>query len=316
MTLGPPLVTAADVRSAAARIDLLVRRTPLVPTPVPGLWLKCEHVQRSGAFKARGAAAALTALGDDARRAGVVTHSSGNHGRALAEVGQALGCPVTVVMPSTAPAHKVSAVRAAGARVQVVPPAQRGVVAARLAAQGLVLVPPFDHDDVIAGQGSVGLEIGEQAAEEGLLLTQVLVPVGGGGLVSGVAVALAGSAVAVVGVEPALAADLVDGLAHARRTTWPVEATGRTVADGLRLPAVGARPWRHITALQVRARTVGEHQIVAAQRWLAAMGVVAEPSGAVSVAAALAHPPPPGHAVVAVVSGGNLAPTLEGDPRE
>jgi threonine dehydratase len=304
------------VRAAAARIRPLVRRTPLVPTPVPGLWLKCEHLQRSGAFKARGAAAALTALTPDERRRGVVTHSSGNHGRALAEVGAALGCDVTVVMPSTAPAYKVEAVRATGAQVQVVPAAQREEAAAWLAAQGLALVPPFDHDDVIAGQGSVGLEIGEQAAQQGLPLTQVLVPVGGGGLVSGVAVALAPRGVPVLAVEPALAADLVDGLAHARRTTWPVQLTSRTAADGLRLTAVGVRPWQHIRALQVRARTVSEHQIVTAARWLAAIGVVAEPSGAVSVAAALAHPPPPGRAVVAVVSGGNVPPTLDDNPRE
>ncbi len=312
----PPLLTPDDVHRAAGRVAGLVRRTPLVPSSDPGLWLKLENAQRSGSFKARGAAAALTALPAQARARGVVTHSSGNHGRALAEVGAALGFAVTVVVPDTAPPYKVDAVRRAGASVQVVPPAEREQAAATHVARGLVLVPPFDHDDVIAGQGTVGLEIVAQAAEHGLVLHAVLVPVGGGGLVSGVAVALTGRPVAVVGVEPALAADLGDSLRRGRRVAWPLPQVSRTMADGLRLPSVGERPWRHIRHLGVTATSVSEQQIGDARRWLATQGVMAEPSGAVSVAAALRRRRPPGVVEVAVVSGGNVAPTLDVDPRE
>jgi threonine dehydratase len=308
-----PLLTPADVCAARDRLTAvggLVERTPLVPSRDPGLWLKLENRQRSGAFKARGASSALTALTPAQRARGIVTHSSGNHGRALAEAGRALGCEVTVVVPDTAPAHKVEAVLAAGAHVVVVPAAEREQRAAALAAQGAVLVPPFDHDDVIAGQGTVGLEVAEQAREEGLRLGLVVAPVGGGGLVSGIAVALAGTGVEVVAAEPALAGDLAESLRRGRRVRWPVERTSRTVADGLRLPSVGVRPWQHIRALGVRAVTVSEPQIVAAQAWLAAAGVVAEPSGAVSVAAAraMSRSVYAGAAVVAVVSGGNVDP--------
>jgi threonine dehydratase len=305
------LLTSADVRAARDRIDGYVLRTPLVPSPQPGLWLKLESRQRSGAFKARGAFSALTALTEPQRTGGVVTHSSGNHGRALAEAGRALGCAVTVVVPDTAPAHKVQAVRAAGATVEVVPPAQREARAAAIAAAGAVLVPPFDHDEVIAGQGTAGLEIAEQAAEAGLELARVVAPVGGGGLVSGLAVALQGSGVDVVAAEPALAGDLAESLRVGRRVRWPVEQTARTVADGLRLPSVGVRPWEHLVALGVRAVTVSEEEILATMAWLWAAGVPAEPSGAVSVAAARQMSPPhgdPAAVTVAVVSGGNVAP--------
>jgi len=317
------LLTPADVARAAGLIADHVVRTPLVPSPQPGLWLKLECQQRSGAFKARGAYAALSALTPGQRSRGVVTHSSGNHGRALAEAAAALRCPVTVVVPDTAPPHKLAAVRAAGAEVEVVPAAEREQAAAAHVRHGAVLVPPFDHDDVIAGQGTVGAEVLAQAAEQGVRVVQVLAPVGGGGLVSGIAVALATAPVAVVGVEPDLAADLVEGLRRGRRVAWPVERTSRTVADGLRLPAVGLRPWAHIRALGVTACTVSEAEIVAAQAWLASAGVVAEPSGAVAVAAARRLPAPAGagEVRVAVVSGGNVAPaaapsTLEVDPRE
>ena len=317
------LLGVGEVRAAADRIAGYALRTPLVRSPRPGLWLKLECDQRSGSFKARGAYAALTVLPPQVRARGVVTHSSGNHGRALAEAAAALGCPVTVVVPDTAPPYKVAAVRATGAVVEVVPAADREARAGEHVRAGAVLVPPFDHDDVIAGQATVGAEVAGQAEDLGLQVLRVLAPVGGGGLVSGIAVALTGSAVAVTGVEPELAADLAEGLRTGQRVTWPVERTSRTVADGLRLPAVGRRPWVHILALGVSAATVSEEEILAAQTWLAQTGVVAEPSGAVAVAAALRLPPAadPTTAVVAVVSGGNVGPgagtsTLDSDPRE
>ena len=299
------MLTRDDVLAAASRIAPYVQRTPLVASRRPGLWLKLESEQVSGAFKARGAFAALTALADRARAAGVVTHSSGNHGRALAEAGAALEIPVTVVVPDTALPHKVAAIADAGATVVVVPVAERAAAAEAFVAQGLTLVPPFDHLDVMAGQGTTALEILEQAADLGLVLQQVWVPVGGGGLASGVAVALDGTGVEPVVVEPELAADFAASVAAGRHLSWDVSDTVRTVADGLRLPSVGDLPWQHLHARAVRAVTVTEAEIVSAQQWLSDQGIRAEASGAVSVAGALAAAD---GVAVAVVSGGNAPP--------
>lgn len=298
------MLTVEDVGRAMARIEPHVRRTRLIRSPRAGLWLKLENEQRSGAFKARGAFAALTALPPGTP---VVTHSSGNHGRALAEAAVQLGYPATVVVPDTALPHKVAAIRAAGARVDVVPVAERAERAQELVAQGLTLVPPFDHLDVMAGQGTVAWELREQAEAAGLQVGRVWAPVGGGGLLSGIAVALAETPISVVGVEPELAADFADSVATGRHVAWSVRATGRTVADGLRLPSVGDRPWQHLLALSAGVVTVTEDQILDALRWLDKAGVRAEPSGAVSVAGALASLPGEG-VDVAVVSGGNRAP--------
>ena len=303
------MLSSDDVRAAAARIAPYVRRTRLVPTLAPRLWLKCENEQRCGAFKARGAFAALTALSPEQRARGVVTHSSGNHGRALAEAAAELGCPATVVVPDNALAHKVEAIEAAGATVLVVPVAERAERARELVAAGLTLVPPFDHLDVMAGQGTVALEILEQAGAAGHEVAGVWAPVGGGGLLSGIAVALDGTGVAVTGVEPELAGDFADGLTRRRHVAWPVAHTARTVADGLRLPSVGAEPWAHLAPRDVRAVTVSESEIMDAQAWLDEQGVSAEPSGAVSVAGALRDLDGGGSGIeVAVVSGGNRAP--------
>jgi threonine dehydratase len=309
------ILSPEDVAAAARRIAPHVRRTPLVASPLPGLWLVLENEQVSGAFKARGAFCALTALSPQQRSRGVVTHSSGNHGLAFARAAAALGCPATVVVPSSAAPHKVAAVREAGARVVVVPPEQRAARAAAFVADGLALVPPFDHDDVIAGQGTLGQQVLEQAADAGITLGRILAPVGGGGLVSGIAVAVQGHEVGVVAVEPELAGDLADSVAHGRHLAWPVQATARTVADGLRLPSVGERPWEHIRALRVGVLTVSEEQILAAMRWLHDAGVRAEPSGAVAAAGGrlLAGGRVPGTVDVAVVSGGNVGPRLPWD---
>lgn len=311
------MLRRCDVQAAAARIAAFVVRTPLVPTSDPRLWLKCENQQRSGAFKARGAFAALTALDAESRARGVVTHSSGNHGRALAEAAAELGCPATVVVPDNAMPHKVAAIEAAGAAVVVVEPAQRAARAAELVETGLTYVPPFDHLDVMAGQGTVALEVLEQAAAAGITLAGMWVPVGGGGLLSGIAVALDGTGVGVTGVEPELAGDYADSVAQQRHVSWPVQHTVRTVADGLRLPSVGDLPWEHLLARQVPAVTVSEREIVDAQRWLDGHGVSAEPSGAVSVAGARRAIGERDRASdacveVAVVSGGNRAPRDRG----
>lgn len=299
------MLTRDDVVAAAGRIAPYVNRTRLVPTEVPGLWLKLENEQISGAFKARGAFSALSALTSADRARGVVTHSSGNHGRALAEAAAVLGCSATVVVPDNAMPHKVEAIRAAGATVVVVPVAERAARAAELESSGLTYVPPFDHLDVMAGQGTVALEVLEQARDHGLVVQRLWAPVGGGGLLSGIAVALDGTGVQPVGAEPELAGDYADSVRRDRLVAWSVADTARTIADGLRLPSVGDLPWAHLRAREVAVVTVSEREILHAQTWLEREGVLAEPSGAVSVAAALSRH---GDGVdVAVVSGGNRA---------
>jgi threonine dehydratase len=208
------LVTPEDVETAQARIRAACVRTPVLEVPHPvssgSLWVKAESLQRTGSFKLRGAANALAALDDDARARGVVTFSAGNHGLALACAAQAFGAPATVVMPETASAMKIQATRASGAAVILRPPELTVALAGQLAAEeGLTLVPPFDDARIIAGQGTVGLEVLEVLDDAAV----VVVPVGGGGLIAGVAAAVKSRRpdVRVIGVEPALAADLAEG---------------------------------------------------------------------------------------------------------
>ena len=185
------LVTLADVQAAAQRIAGAAVRTPLLPAPGVDpsgrLWLKPESLQPTGAFKIRGATNAVRSLPAEARSAGVVTHSSGNHGQALAYAARMAGIACCVVVPEGAPAVKVEAIRAQQAEIVLVPPDRRLSEAQRIAAdRGATLIPPFDHAAVIAGQGTIGLEIVADLPDVDVVLTQV----GGGGLISGVAVAL------------------------------------------------------------------------------------------------------------------------------
>lgn len=307
------LVDIAEVEAAARRLPAHVVRTPLLgpladARPGVELWLKPENLQPTGAFKLRGASNALARLSEEARGAGVVTHSSGNHGLALAYAAARAGVPCTVVMPENAAPVKVAAVRAAGARVHPVPPAERAAAARRLVEEhGLTLVPPYDHPDIIAGQGTVGLEIGVDLPETAV----VVVPVGGGGLAAGVATAVTARLphARVVGVEPELAADAAESLATGRLADWSPERTGRTRADGLRTTL------SELTLAHLRARldsivTVTEEEILAAMGTLARQArIVAEPSGAVATAAVLAGKVTDTPAV-AVVSGGNVDPAL------
>jgi len=307
----PDLITLDDVRAAAGRVAGLAVRTPLLPCLwADQLWLKPESLQPVGSFKVRGAVNALSCLSEAERAAGVITHSSGNHGQALAYAGRELGVPVTVVMPDVAPEVKIRATRGYGAEVILVPPARRLSRTHELVAErGLTLVPPFDHPAVIAGQGTVGLEILADLAD----VATVLVPVGGGGLSSGVATVVRALApqVSVVGVEPALAGDAADSLAAGELREWTNEQRYRTIADGLRT-SLSPLTFAHLTARLDRIITVSEDEIRAAVRTLAYSGrLVVEPSGAVTVAGYLAHRDelPPGPAV-AVLSGGNIAPEL------
>jgi threonine dehydratase len=309
------ITTLADVEAAAARVAGSVVRTPLLPAPwgdprVP-LFLKPESLQPTGAFKLRGATNAVALLDGAARRSGVVTHSSGNHAQALAWAARAAGVHAVIVMPDNAPETKIEATRALGAEVVLVPVAEREDVAEEIRNErGATPVPPYDDAAVIAGQGTVGLEIVADLPD----VATVLVPVSGGGLISGVAAAVKARRpeARIVAVEPELAADLAHGFAAGRRTRWTAEQTGRTIADGLRVTCVGELPWLHITALVDDVLTVTEESLLAAMRRLATGSrLVAEPSGAAATAAYLTHHERlPEGPVVAVVSGGNVAPDL------
>jgi len=312
--VGPALVALADVEAAAERIAPVCLRTPLLPVGSDGesqLWVKAESLQPTGAFKLRGATNAVHSLEPAERARGVVTHSSGNHGQALASAAAAAGIACTVVMPEGASPVKMAATRRWGADVVLVPARERVSACADIAARtGAVEVPPFDSAAVIAGQGTVGLEIVAELPD----VETVLVPVGGGGLISGIAVAVKASSprTRVVGVEPELAGDLAEGFAAGRRMTWPDDLTWRTSADGLRGTAVGDLNWAHITALVDDVVTVSESAIAAAMRHLMVQArLVAEASGAVATAASLEHPDARRWGrTVAVVSGGNVEPAV------
>src|SRR5262245_4671326 len=244
------LVTAGEIRAAAGRLDGVIVRTPLVPFPqtTPRLLVKPESLQPTGSFKLRGAFAAISALPAEQRERGVVTHSSGNHGLAVAYAAAVLGVPAVVVVPDNASEVKVAGAARHGARIVTVQP----TLAARIAGaqelidrHGYTLIPPFDHRDVIAGQGTIGLEIAADRPDVDL------VPVSGGGLISGIAAAVRAAcpAAKVVGVEPELAADAAESLRRGERVAWPPAATQRTIADALRVEQVGALPLRHILGL-------------------------------------------------------------------
>jgi threonine dehydratase len=308
-----PLVTIDDVRAAADRIAGRVVRTPLLPFAAaePGrpLWLKPESLQPVGAFKLRGAFNAVLERLDAARSRGVVTHSSGNHARAVAWVARELGVRAVIVIPDAAPAVKVDAVRALGAEVVIVTAAERETRALDLAAEhGYVMIPPYDDAAVVAGQGTVGLEIATDLPGADV----VLVPVSGGGLIGGIATAVKALSpgTAVIGVEPELAGDAAESFHTGQRVAWTTEQTYRTIADGLRVTQVGEIPWRQIQQHVDDIITVTEDEIREAVRRLAADArLVAEPSGAVPFAAYLHHAGRlgAGGKTVAVISGGNLA---------
>jgi threonine dehydratase len=311
------LVGLDRVRAAAEVLHGVAARTPLVPFgPVERRWyLKAESLQPIGAFKLRGAYNAVASLAPDERARGVITYSSGNHAQGVARAGRLLGALVVVVMPSDAPTLKRARVEADGAEVVVVGPAseERRQVAERIAAErGLAIIPPYDDDRIIAGQGTCGLEVAEDLPD----LAGILVPVGGGGLASGVAVAVRAlrPSVRIVGVEPELAADAAASLAAGRIVEWPAELVSRTVADGTRTQSLGRRTFAHLSALLDDIVTVTEEEIVAGVRLAAEWSrLVVEPSGALTVAALWYRTAQAGLAgldgpLVAVVSGGNVDP--------
>jgi len=308
------LVSLADIRAAADRVQGVVLRSPVIALPHPQdpdrlLHCKAESLQPTGAFKLRGAYNTISQVLDTARERGIVAQSSGNHARAVAWVARRLDLQAMIVMPEATPRPKVEAVRALGARVEMVPNRERDQRAAELVAEhGSVHVPPYDDPRIIAGQGTVGLELMEQLPD----VEVVLVPVSGGGLISGVATAVKslGPQVTVIGVEPELAADAQQSLRGGEHIAWDPDDTYRTIADGLRTPTLGALPWQHVRRYVDDIVTVGEDEIRAAVRHLAVAGrLVAEPSGAVTTAAWLGRDLPSGR-TAAIVSGGSVDPSL------
>jgi threonine dehydratase len=311
----PTLVSGADVERAAALLEGIVRRTPLehsrgLAEAVGGpVWLKCENLQRTGSFKIRGAYTRIARLTDEERARGVVAASAGNHAQGVALAARLLGTSATVFMPETAPLPKVAATRGYGAEVRLGGQtlAEPLLAAAEHAERtGAVFIHPFDHPDVIAGQGTVGLEVLEQCPD----VATLLVCAGGGGLVSGVAAAVRARrpGVRVVAVQAEAAAALPVALAAGR----PVPLTSMaTMADGIAVPAPGELTLAHVRDLVDEVRTVTEEDLSRALLFcLERAKLVVEPAGVAAVAAVLADPAAFAPPVVAVVSGGNIDPVL------
>jgi threonine dehydratase len=317
------LVTIEAIRAAAARIAHVAVKTPLVRAPFPGvagygfpreIRLKAESLQPIGAFKMRGAANKILQLTPSEIARGVITYSSGNHAQAVAYAAREVGAKAVIVMPSNAPAIKRAATLALGAEVVDVGVAssERLAMAEKLVREhGYVVVPPYDDEQIIAGQGTCGLEIVEEWPEVDLVLS----PVSGGGLLAGVAAAVKQlrPQAKVFGVEPELAGDTAESFRTGKIVTWGAELTSRTIADGLRTQSVGERNFAHIQKFVDGIITVTEAEIRAAMRAIVAVThLVPEPSGAVSVAALLFHGAelPDYRKAAAIVSGGNVDPVL------
>lgn len=308
----PLTVTLDDVRTAARRLDGVAHRTPVFTSRTlderagARVFLKAESLQRSGAFKFRGAYNAIAALPDEQRLRGVAAFSSGNHAQAVALAAELLGTRAVIVMPEDAPPTKLDATRGYGAEVVMYDryTQDREAVGAELAEQrGLALVPPFDHPDVVAGQGTAALELLEDVPTLDLLLT----PVGGGGLIAGCATAAKGvrAAIRVVGVEPEAGDDVRRSLLQGKRVRIDVP---QTIADGLQTTSPGAVPFEIIQRLVDEIVTVADEELVQAMTLLfERLKLVVEPSGAAGVAALLARRVDAQDLSVGIVlSGGNI----------
>jgi threonine dehydratase len=300
-----------DIRAAAARIAPWIHHTPVLTSRTldersgGSIFLKCENFQKVGAFKFRGAINSVLQLSEQARSQGVITHSSGNHGQALARAGQLLGVPVTVVMPRTAPAIKKAATEGYGARVVSCEPtlaSREATVHALMRKEGSTLIHPFDDWNVIAGQGTAAWELLDQAGP----LDVVISPVGGGGLLAGTALAVHGKSPAtrVIGAEP-LAAD--DAKRSLELGAIQASHDPRTVADGLRT-ALGEKPFAVISRHVSTIVTATEPEILAAMRFVwERFKIIIEPSCAVPVAPILTGSlDVRGLRVGVIITGGNV----------
>jgi threonine dehydratase len=312
------MVTLNDIRQARARLNGIAAHTPLLEWTGAAeprkLYLKLENLQPIGAFKLRGAYYKIVSLSEEERRRGVVSYSSGNHAQGVAYAARALGLKAVIVMPGNTPQNKLDATAALGAEIVRVGPSseERRLRAEQLAAEhGYAIVPPYDDDKIIAGQGTVGLEILEDLPE----VETVLVPVGGGGLISGVSAALKLSkpGVKIIGVEPDLAGDARASLRAGHIVSFSAEQVTQTLADGLRTQSIGELNFEHIRAYVDDIVGVTESEIRQAMQALSQnVKTLAEPSGSVTVAAFLFHARelPKTQINVAVISGGNIDPKL------
>ena len=312
------LVSLSDIQEAQLRLRPIIRRTDLVEfphaDPIRRLFLKPENQQPIGAFKLRGAYNKIASLSQEERKRGVITYSSGNHAQGVAYAARAMGVKAVIVMPNNAPAIKREATAALGAEIILVGPgsAERQLKAEELAAEhGYIIVPPYNDEHIIAGQGTMGIEILEDMPD----VETVLVPVGGGGMISGVAAAikLTKPEVNVFGVEPELAADAQASLLAGKIVQFPADQVSRTLADGLRTQSVGPINFEHMQCFVDGIVTVTENQIREAMKLLAVNPeTTAEPSGAVAVAGFLSRGDqlPKTKLNVAIISGGNIEPSM------
>jgi threonine dehydratase len=316
-------VTLADLHSAQSRLHGITTHTQLIEfhhaDASRRLFLKPENQQPIGAFKLRGAYNKIASLSEEERKRGVISYSSGNHAQGVAYAARALGVKAVIVMPNNAPAIKREATAALGANIVLVGPGstERQLKAEELAAQhGYIVVPPYNDEKIIAGQGTMGLEILEDMPD----VETILAPVGGGGLISGVAAAikLTNPKINVFGVEPELAADAQASLRAGKIVHFPAEQVTRTLADGLRTQSIGNINFDHLQCFVDGIVTVSEDEIRRAVKLLAVNpDTIAEPSGAVATAGFLfrADQLPKTRVNVAIISGGNIEPSMLEDVR-
>jgi threonine dehydratase len=310
------LIAFEDVRAAAERLRGLAHATPIATSrtldALAGreLFLKCENLQRGGAFKFRGAYNMISQLPEEVRRRGLLAGSSGNHAQGVALAARLLGAPAVICMPSDAPAVKVAATRGYGAEVVFYDrfTQEREALVQQLAEErSLTIVPPYDHPRIMAGAGTAALELVEAVPD----LDALVAPIGGGGLIAGSAIAAHGlrQAIRVIGVEPADADDTRRSLEAGQRTRI---APPGTIADGLRVPIPGALTFPIVQRHVAEVVTVSDAEILDAVRFaLLRLKLVIEPSGAVPLAAALAGRLPAGaRRVGIIISGGNIDPPL------
>lgn len=315
----PTLMSLADIKAARGRLEKVAFHTPLLACPRPdpdrALYFKAENLQPIGAFKLRGAYNKMAQLSPAERKKGVIAFSSGNHAQGVAYAAREMGMKAVIVMPGIASQVKIEKTRALGAEVVLL---EEGGIqewraeADRLArSHGYTVIPPFDDPAVIAGQGTIGLEILQDLPDADTVLVQV----GGGGLISGIAAAikLSGSKAKVIGVEPALANDAHTSFYSGQIHALPFEQTRQTMADGLRSTSVSELTFAHIQAFVDDIVTVTEEQIAEAiRRMVFKVGLVPEPSGAVGFAGYrfCRDKLPPGKKCVVVISGGNVEPSV------
>jgi threonine dehydratase len=312
------MISLDDIRAAQGVLQGVAVRTPLVEwTPVSAkrkLFLKLENLQPIGAFKLRGAYKTIASLSEEERRKGVISYSSGNHAQGVAYAARALGVKAVIVMPQNAPKNKLEATAALGAEIVLVGPAseERRLRAEQISAEvGYVIIPPYNDEKIIAGQGTAGLEILEDLSE----VETVLAPVGGGGLISGISAALKLSKpkINVIGIEPEVAGDARASLLAGHIVSFSAEQVTQTIADGLRTQSIGELNFEHMRTYVDDIVTVSENEIIEAMRALSGNPrTIAEPSGAVSVAAFMFHASelPRTEYNAAVISGGNIDPAF------